>query len=137
MVFSNQEVEYSEEPGNLYFIKYRVAGGTRYFSLYRLYCIETFHYLIVNGHFIIEFVCHQILVFIMLYSNFHFLENDFAWCTINLLLSCNMRNQATLLTLYIDENCLQISRLYLAQGWFYDYCDHKTWNSIWWCCNCC
>ena len=76
--FSNQEVEYSEEPGNLYFIKYRVAGGTRYFSLYRLYCIETFHYLIVNGHFIIEFVCHQILVFIMLYSNFHFLENDFA-----------------------------------------------------------
>ncbi|ONM27900.1 Valine--tRNA ligase chloroplastic/mitochondrial 2 [Zea mays] len=31
---SDLEVEYSEEPGNLYFIKYRVAGGTRYFSLY-------------------------------------------------------------------------------------------------------
>ncbi|KAJ1287844.1 hypothetical protein BS78_02G042200 [Paspalum vaginatum] len=26
---SDLEVEYSEEPGNLYFIKYRVAGGTR------------------------------------------------------------------------------------------------------------
>lgn len=113
--FSNQEVEYSEEPGNLYFIKYRVAGGTRYFSLHCFYCVETFHYLIVNGHFIRQFVCHQILVSVILYSNFHFLENGFAWCTINLLYLIIWeikQHDWSWLMLYIDEIFLQIFDLY-------------------------
>jgi hypothetical protein len=150
--FSNQEVEYSEEPGNLYFIKYRVAGGTRYCSLCRLCCIETFHYSLFDCqwtfHYWFRLCCHQILVhyavyvatrflFPSCYIQFFIFWRMTAWCTTNLLLSDNMRNQATLLTLYIDENCLQIFHLYLVQRWFYDYCDHKTWNSICWCCNCC
>ena len=109
---SNQEVEYSEEPGNLYFIKYCVAGGTRYFSYHILQwdiswfdCEWTFHF---SAHLSPDY-CFLDAIF-----KFTLSGEWIARCTINLS-PCKYEKSSNIIesdNLYIDENCLQIFHTY-------------------------
>ena len=109
---SNQEVEYSEEPGNLYFIKYRVAGGIRYFSYHVLQwdiswfdCEWTFHF---SAHLSPDY-CFLDAIF-----KFTLSGEWIARCTINLS-PCKYEKSSNIIesdNLYIDENCLQIFHTY-------------------------
>jgi len=109
---SNQEVEYSEEPGFLYFIKYRVAGGTRCFPLYHILhwdislsdCEWTFHF---SAHLSPD-SCFLHVIF-----KFTFSGKWIAWCTINLS-SCKYKKSSNITeSVYQWKLLTDVSYIYL------------------------